>query len=157
LFAGPVLIADDASPSTGEFDLAGGASVTVIADVTLATQNQSGQSATMYIDGANTSLTQNDYDRFGPLHVVVGSAARGSSAIDIGTIESGGTLTTAHGTPQDLGHDTGFLTINKTGSVIVGSGTTTGTFNANGDVNVNGGLLRVYPGSAFNLEADRTL
>jgi hypothetical protein len=155
LFRGPLMIADDASPSTGEFDLAGGAAASVIDDITLATQNQSGQLATMYIDGANTTLTQTDDDYFGPLHVVVGSDAHGSAAIYVGTIESGGTLTTAD--DQFIGHATGFLTINKTGSVIVGSSTTTGTLNANGDVNVNGGLLRVYAGSAFNLKADKTL
>ena len=39
----------------------------------------------------------------------------------------------------------------------MGSPLTTGTLNANGDVDVNGGFLRVYNGSPFNLASDKTL
>jgi hypothetical protein len=49
------------------------------------------------------------------------------------------------------------LHIYTTGTVSVGSTFTSGTLNATGEVYVDGGVLRVYSGSQFNLSADQTL
>ena len=147
---GPLLIADDVSPGTGEVDVGGfraGAVLTVAGNITMAAHNLAAQSATMFIDSTGSSLTQTIDESSNPTGITVGSPANGSAAIYVGTAVSGGTLSTG----------TNGLAINKTGAVIVGSSSTTGTLNANGDVTVDGGLLRVYSGSQFNVVAGQTL
>ena len=147
---GPLLIADDVSPGTGEVDVGGfraGATLQLGGNLTMAAHNLAGQSATMFIDSTGSALTQTIDESGNATGITVGSPANGSAAIYVGTAVSGGTLSTG----------TNGLSVNKTGAVIIGSSSTTGTLNANGDVIVDGGLLQVFSGSAFNLAAGRTL
>jgi hypothetical protein len=106
----------------------------VATDVTLST-------GIVRVDGANSLLST-----YGD--VSVGSYTVGQGTIDVGTISSDGTMTTPSG---------GLFHIYTTGTVNVSSSSTTGTLNANGDVIVDGGVLRVDSGSQFNLGHDWTL
>ena len=91
----------------------------------------------------NSALTQS-----GAATITVGSAANGTATIAIGTTNTGGTLTTG----------TGLFTINKTGTVTIGSGANSGTLSANGDVTINGGVLQLSnAASTFDLAAGRTV
>jgi hypothetical protein len=93
------------------------------------------------VDGANSMISSG-------LDVSVGSHTVGQGTINVGTVASGGTMTTLDGTPMH---------IYTTGTVTVGSTTTTGTLNPSGEVYVDGGILRVYSGSQFNLAPGETL
>ena len=69
-----------------------------------------------------------------------------SATIAIGTTTSGGTLTTG----------TGLFTINKTGTVTLGSGSNTGSLLVDGDLTINGGVLqKSNAGSTFDLAAGK--
>jgi hypothetical protein len=48
-------------------------------------------------------------------------------------------------------------TINRTGTISIGSASTIGTYNANGDMTLNGGLLQRADGSTFALAPGKTL
>lgn len=133
---GALGIADDAiGNSTGIMSIVGGSAVSLSGNLTLATQNVTGQSASLVISGTGSSLTQS-----GASSITIGSATNGSAILQIGIPATNGTLTTGTGT----------LTINKTGSLYVGdfTGTFTGTLNANGNITVNGGQF--VAGTGFN-------
>ena len=99
-----------------------------------------GTSGTLSANGTNSNITQS-----GAGTLTVGHATTGTAAVNIGTTASGGTLTTG----------SGLFTINKTGTISIGSATTTGALNADGDVTIDGGVLQVYAGN-FNLAASKT-
>ncbi len=91
----------------------------------------SGQTATLSIN--NASLVQN-----GATNMIVGATGSGAATVNVGT--------TATGT---LMPGSGGLTINPTGSVTIGSGSTPGTLDLthNGNVLIDGGKLEVDGGS----------
>ncbi|MEX2307004.1 MAG: hypothetical protein WD738_05400 [Pirellulales bacterium] len=98
---------------------------------------------TVNIHGSDSTLVQSVAST-----LTVGTAAAGIGAINIGTTIDGGTLSTGTGT----------LTINATGTVTIGSGANTGTLDANGDININGGLLqRANSTSTFNWASGKTM
>jgi fibronectin-binding autotransporter adhesin len=137
-FLSGIEIANDATVGTA-------AVVNVLTDADLNTGNLSlatqGGSATMNIN-SGSAVTQS-----GAATVTLGHATTGAAAINIGTAFTGGTLTTG----------SGLFTINGTGTVTVGSGAKTGTFNANGNLTINGGTLIRSSGSTFTLASGRTM
>jgi T5SS/PEP-CTERM-associated repeat protein len=141
--SGALGIADDAvANSNGAMNIRGGSAVSLSGNLSLATQNITGQSASLVISGTGSSLTQS-----GASSITIGSATNGGAILQIGIPTSGGTLTTGTGT----------LTINKTGSLYVGdfTGMFTGTLNANGNFTVNGGQF--VAGTGFNWATGKTM
>jgi hypothetical protein len=146
--SGPLLIADDVTPGTGEVDVVGGAQLGLLGNLSMvASHGLTAQTAALYIDGLGSALTQANDDFESATDVRVGSSGGGSATIYVSTALSGGSLSTGFGG----------LTLGRTGTVIVGSDSTTGTLIANGNVNVFGGLLQVNSGSVFNLAAGKSL
>jgi hypothetical protein len=97
---------------------------------------------TVNVNGAGSTIVQS-----GANSLAVGTASAGIGALNIGTTASGGSLTTG----------TGLFTINKKGTVTIGSASTTGALNANGNITVDGGSLNLLnSGSAFTLAAGKT-
>jgi hypothetical protein len=130
---GTLGIADSGSSgSSGSLSITGGSTLMVGGDLTLANQDLSGQSGTLTINGAGSALTQS-----GSSTLTVGSLTNGTAAINIGTTNTGGTLTTGAGP----------LTINSTGTVNIGSGSNSGTLNVLGSLVMNGGTLNFNAGS----------
>ncbi len=92
----------------------------------------SGQAAALSVN--NASFVQN-----GATNVIVGATGSGAATVNVGTTANG-TLTVG----------SGGLVINPTGSVLVGSGTTSGTLDMNthaGNITINGGSLEIDGGS----------
>jgi T5SS/PEP-CTERM-associated repeat protein len=128
--AGNLGIADSGSAnSTGFVALTAGSTLSLAGNLTLANQNVAGQSAMLDIYDTNSSLTQT-----GATSITVGSATNGTADINIGVVSPDGTLSTG----------TGLFTINATGTVTIGNSgnNNSGILNANGDVLINGGVLR---------------
>ena len=96
-------------------------------------------SGTITVDGGMSSLTQN-----GTSLLTVGHAIDGTATINV---QNGGTFNTGTGT----------TTVSATGTINVGV-VGNGTFNANGNVNVDSGTITLgsFP-SAFNLASGLTL
>ncbi len=141
--SGALGIADDAlANSNGTVNITSGSAVSLSGNLTLATQNVTGQSASLVISGTGSSLTQS-----GASSITIGSAINGTAILQIGIPTTNGTLTTGTGT----------LTINKTGSLYVGdfTGMFTGTLNANGNITVNGGQF--VAGTGFNWATGKTM
>jgi fibronectin-binding autotransporter adhesin len=141
--SGALGVADDAvANSNGTVNITSGSAVSLSGNLTLATQNITGQSALLSINGTGSSLTQS-----GASSITIGSATNGTAVLQVGIPTTGGTLTTGTGT----------LTINKTGSLYVGdfTGTFTGTLNANGNITVNGGQF--LAGTGFNWATGKTM
>jgi fibronectin-binding autotransporter adhesin len=141
--SGALGIADDAiANSDGAVNITSGSAVSLSGNLTLATQNITGQNSLLTINGTNSSLTQS-----GASSITIGSVTNGTAVLQVGIPTSGGTLTTGTGT----------LTINKTGSLYVGDiiGTFTGTLNANGNITVNGGQF--VAGTGFNWATGKTM
>jgi T5SS/PEP-CTERM-associated repeat protein len=120
--------------AAGTLTISGGSTLLLDGDLRMAQRDVAGQSATLNISGAASALTQT-----GANSMIVGAAANGTAAINIGATATGGTLTTGTGT----------LTINPTGTVSIGNGANTGTLNVNGDVVINDGVLERGQGSTF--------
>ena len=134
-------IGDDTPGSTGVLAIHSGSKIYAHSNILLATRNVS-STATIYVDGVNSELNQYDYSdgvTTTPSGITVGSASLGTAAIYVGDLPTGGTLTTG----------SGGLVINKTGTVQVGSFSTTGKLIANGNVTVHGGVLWTRFGSEF--------
>ncbi len=126
--SGALGLANSSAPGvSGELSIIGGSTLALGGNLTLATQNVSGQNGGLTINGNNSALTLS-----GAATTTVGSAANGTATIAIGTTTSGGTFTSG----------TGLFTINKTGTVTIGSGTNAGTLFVGGDVTINGGVLQ---------------
>ncbi len=101
--------------------------------------------AALFVEGGGSTVTQT-----GASALFVGdpsSNATGTSTILIGEFISGATFTTG----------TGVSTINKSGRVTIGSTFTTGSFFANGNVTIDGGVLEQKSGSLFQLAAGKTM
>lgn len=129
--------------ATGSVSISGGSTLTLGGNLTMASLNTTGQTATISIQGTSSSLTQG-----GTSSVTVGSATNGTATIFIGTTASGGSLTTG----------TGLLTVNKTGTVTIGGGSNTGTLNLGGDVMIDGGLVsKASAGSMLDFAAGKTV
>ncbi len=141
---GSLGLASSATPSvTGNLSILSGSALTLGGNLTLANQNVASQVGGITIHGTNSALTQT-----GAATITVGSAASGTATIAIGTTTSGGTFTTG----------TGLFTINKTGTVTIGSGTNVGTLLAGGDLTINGGVLqKLNAASTFDLAAGKAV
>ena len=144
-FAGPIELATTNNAGTiGNLTIESGADLTT-ASLSIGT-GTAAATGTVNINGAGSTLVQN-----GAATLTVGTTSAGATgigAINIGTTTSGGSLTTG----------TGLLKINKFGTVSVGSASTTGTLNANGNVAVDGGILQILNlGSAFQLPGGATV
>jgi T5SS/PEP-CTERM-associated repeat protein len=108
----------------------------------------SGSSGTLSLQGNGSSASHSSLFSLGVGNANVASAP---SAINIGTLSSGASYTTGAHFP------TSAVTINPTGSINIGTSTTTGTFNANQNVLINGGAMNRANGSIFALAAGRSL
>jgi T5SS/PEP-CTERM-associated repeat protein len=144
--AGDLGIANSgAANSEGYVPVQGGSTVSLAGNLTMANQDVAGQIAALGIDGAGSSLTQT-----GAGTITVGADTNGTATIEIGVANDGGTLTTG----------TGLFTINATGEVTIGAiagpPPHRGTLNANGNVLIDGGVLRRIAGD-FILAADKML
>jgi len=129
--------------TTGTVSIAGGSTLVLGGNLTMASQNVTGQSATLALQGTNSNLMQG-----GVSAVTVGSAANGAATISIGTTASGASFTTG----------TGLFTINKTGTVTIGGGVNTGELLLGGDVKIDGGALtKASAGSALDFAAGKTI
>ncbi len=128
--------------TTAIVNVLSGADLSVGGNLTLAAAGGATTSATLNIQGSGSIFTQP-----GSGAIVVGHASSGVAAINVGTTSSGATFTTS----------TGDTTINKTGVVTIGNGANKGTYDANGNIAVNGGLLRRGSGSSFDLAAGKIL
>jgi T5SS/PEP-CTERM-associated repeat protein len=128
--------------TTAAVNVLSGADLSVGGNFTLAAAGGATTSATLNVQGSGSTFSQT-----GSSSIVVGHALLGAAAINIGTTTSGASFTT--GTDE--------TTINKTGVVTIGNGSNTGTFNANGNISANGGLLRRGSGSSFNLAAGKIM
>ena len=92
----------------------------------LATSGGSTSTATLHINGTDSSVAQS-----GAATLTVGHESEGSATINIGTANDGGSLTTG----------SGLFRINKTGRVTIGDGENAGGLNVLGDILVDGGVL----------------
>jgi autotransporter family porin len=133
---GPLGIADAAVASTSSLSLAGNSTLTLGGDLRLASNGVVGANAAVSIAGATTSLTQS-----GSSAIYVGSFSNGSAALTVGGTATA-TLTTG----------TGGLGIRSTGSMNVGSASTVGILNLNGDLYIAGGGV----GTGLNVAANST-
>jgi fibronectin-binding autotransporter adhesin len=124
--------------TTGIFNVESGATVNT-GTLLIAQFFGATTSGTITVDGNTSSLTQG-----GASWLVVGNATDGTATINV---QNGGTFTTG----------TGSTTINAAGTLNVGV-VGGGTFNANGDVNVDGGAInRGSDPNGFNLASGLTL
>jgi T5SS/PEP-CTERM-associated repeat protein len=103
-----------------------------------------GTGAVINVNGAGSIFTQS-----GTTTLTVGHASSGTAAINIGTVFGGSGAIFTTGTE--------LITINKTGTVNVGSNLSTGTLNAMGDVSIVGGKLYVAEGSTFAMASGKTM
>jgi hypothetical protein len=94
------------------------------------------------VQGNGSTVTQT-----GGSALTVGHSSTGTAALNIGTTASGAMFTTGSGT----------TTINKTGTVTIGSGANTGSLNANGNVTIDGGLLQIGAGSNVIVAAAKSM
>jgi fibronectin-binding autotransporter adhesin len=83
--------------------------------------------ATLNVNGVDSQVTQ-----AGAATLTVGHASQGTAAINVGTTNDGGGLTTG----------SGLFRINKTGTVTIGSGASGGTLEVLGNITVDGGVLQ---------------
>jgi hypothetical protein len=105
--------------------------------LTLATKGGTA-TATFSVQGSGSTITQS-----GASTLVVGHSTSGSATINIGTTTGGAVFTTG----------TGQTTINKTGKINIG----TGTFNAHGNVTIDGGTLDDSALGSFTMDAGKIM
>jgi len=136
--AGPLTVASSlTATSTAVVNVESGATLD-LRNLNIGTGTSSAATGTVTVTGDNSSITQ-----LGAATLTLGSASGNIGNLNV---ESDGTFTTGTGT----------TTVNATGSIDIGTGFSGGTFNANGNVNVNGGSI--FRGSGnFNLASGRTL
>jgi hypothetical protein len=132
------------SPSASLHVLSG-ADVVVMDSISVASFGGLTSSATLNVQGAGSSLTQTD-------SLTIGHTSAGTAVVNVGTTDSGATFTNVDGP----------VTINATGTLSIGSATTSGTFDAGGamtvlgTVNLAGGAmfarntLTIDPAGDFN-------
>lgn len=138
-FAGGVGLGTSGAGSNGSMTLHTGADVSIGGNLLMAAENLVGQTATLNIDGASSSLTLG-----GAAGIVVGSASNGSATINVAVATNSGSLITG----------TGGLTIRKTGFAKINS---TGSLVANGDILVDGGRFQFVDGTTLTLAGGRNL
>jgi hypothetical protein len=139
-------------PATNaSLNVTGGSSLTVAGNIFLYLPIfGASNAAVLNIDGPASTLTQTSNYLNQSTSIEVGptsSSKVGSATVNVAATQSGSTLTTGGAGME----------IYQLGAVNVGSAIATGTFNCNGGLNVTGGTLRVYSGSAFNLAPGKTL
>jgi len=151
-FSGQMIVQDDAtasfnaslnianssdSSSAGILDVLSGGEVTVSNHVNVGTGTQSFQSATLTVSDADSLFTQT-----------------GTGDLNIGGVVPGNTAQVLVSSSGVLSTGTGDTTINTTGRLTIGNG----TFNANGDITMAGGILeRISTIGDFNLGTGLTL
>ena len=136
-FAGPIRVGGGSS--TGGLLEVNLRSMVSLGDVSIGNGDVVGQFGRIRVFGAGSQITQG-----GNSTLTLGAAVNTIASIEV--FESGVYNTGA-----------GLTTVNATGSIEIGIGDfSDGTFNANGDVDVNGGSIIRNNGS-FNLAAGRTL
>jgi T5SS/PEP-CTERM-associated repeat protein len=128
--------------TTAIVDVQSGADLTFTSNLFLASLGGATTSASLFVEGSGSTVTQT-----GGSTLTVGHSASGTAAIDIGTAVSGAVFDTG----------TGLTTINKTGTVTIGSASTSGTLKADGNVTINGGILTRSRNSSFNLADGKTM
>ncbi len=130
------------NPSLGIVTVASGADLT-LRSVRIVGGANNGQTGRFNIHGAGTTVTQS-----GNSTLSIGSDLNTTGVLSISeSVQSGATYTTG----------TGDMTIHNTGRVTVGGSTTTGTLNANGNIQMFGGILDVNGSSQFNLAQGRQI
>ena len=151
-FSGQMIVQDDAtasfnaslnianssdSSSAGILDVLSGGEVTVSNHVNVGTGTQSFQSATLTVSDADSLFTQT-----------------GTGDLNIGGVVPGNTAQVLVSSSGVLSTGTGDTTINTTGRLTIGNG----TFNANGNITMAGGILeRISTIGDFNLGTGLTL
>ena len=123
--------------TTGNFSVLSDADVNVDA-LQIANFGGATTSGAVLVDGAGSTLTQD-----GASTLIVGHSTDGTATIDV---QNNGVFNTG----------TGVATVNATGTInagVVGFA----TFNANGDVNVDGGTINSGGNGRFNLATGKTL
>lgn len=129
--------------TNGTLSILSGSTLVLGGNLTMASQNITGQSATISIQGTNSSLLQG-----GIGGVTIGSATNGTASVSIGTTAGGASFSTG----------TGLFTINKTGAVTIGGGSNTGTLQLGGDVKIDGGVLsKASAGSTLDFDVGKTI
>jgi hypothetical protein len=128
---------------TATYTITGAATNQVGGNLAIASSGVAGVNGVLNIHGSNSALTQ--YNNVDVANVTVGSVFGGTGAINIGTITTGGAMTTG----------TGQLTINRTGTVTIGDSDSTGTLNANGNILIDGGVMNTT--GTFNWVPGRTM
>ena len=132
---GQIDLADDSTAGTsGTLRVESGANVTC-GWLYLATSGGLTTTANVVVDGSGSTLTINSYKTL--------SVGHSTSGVANVTVSNSGVFTSG----------TGDINILKTGQINV----TDGTFNANGNVNVDGGALTRSGSGAFNLASGKTL
>jgi hypothetical protein len=133
--------AGGAEGGSGTLNLAPGGTIQSAGDVLVA--HDPSTTGVINIQGAGAAMTQT-----GMAGLTIGAASgpAGAAKVNIGTTTSGATYTTGNGP----------VTILATGAVNIGSAATTGTFNVNGNMTIDGGQVIRHAGS-LNLSAGRSL
>jgi T5SS/PEP-CTERM-associated repeat protein len=137
------LAASVAAGTKGYFGVLGGSSVT-LGSLTAGTGGQTGQDSVINLQDAGSTIIQT-----GTAFLTLGAASNSPGILNIGT--TAGNASTVFTT------GTGNITVNPTGSINIGSASTAGTFNANGNINISGGSLTRGNNGVFNLAAGRNL
>src|SRR5262249_8962413 len=123
---------------TANVSIQSGATWTNTGAIAIGANSATGSSATATVTGVGSSVTQS-----GATTLTVGTT--GSGAVD-------GTLALAIGGAWTTG--TGVTTINQRGIIDIQSPSS--TFNASGNVLIDGGVLQTPANSTFNLAAGKT-
>jgi fibronectin-binding autotransporter adhesin len=119
---GTSLANDTTGGTTGIFNVESGADVST-GNLDVASSGGATTSGTITVDGAGSTLTQNGFSS----DLTIGHATSGTATINV---QNGGIFTTDNGT----------TTVNATGEINIGV-VGAGEFNANGNVNVDGGTI----------------
>jgi hypothetical protein len=142
---GPARIADfTTTNTTGVFNVLSGSTCDT-ADLNLATVGGTNVSASLNVQGDNSTLT---IRQAGTL--TAGNATSGKVDINVGTLSSAGTGAT-------FITGTGAASIRRSATVTVGSGSNKGKLNVNGDTIIDGATVSVAAGSSINVAAGKKL
>jgi hypothetical protein len=135
---GTLLVTNSGVDTTAAFLNVESGATLQLRSLTIGAFSSTAATGTVTVTGSGSSITQT-----GTNTLTIGTALGNVGKLNI---NSSGTFNTG----------TGLLTVNKTGTVTIGSVSTGGTFNANGNVTIDGGLIDHQSGS-FNLAAGKTM
>jgi len=136
-FAGSIDLASTSNAATlGTFNVNTGGDLTLVTPEMRLANGTAAATAVINVAGTGSTLTHT-----GSGELIVGGTGTGSATINV---SDAAVYTTGTGT----------TTINANGTVNV---TTGGTFNTNGDLQINGGSLAVDSASVFNLTGDLSI